>query len=521
MVGMTEARQRAVITRFITNAQKAQTKEIAKGQKTLLDYVKRERAPRKLAPGQKTLEYRPLEKLPVKEPSLISKLIGAKPLGPGVGPRAGGLLQKLQTANAKDANVEKSRRRKQLSLGIKASVATITSLLMLKKINNNLEKSSGYLGAVFAILGKVFLMALMPIATVLGAVLMPTVLKLLDIFRGVLTELKGPIGDLIGGKIDVGQFISIAAPIMSEAFMEAGSVIATATETFGKLFSTIIWPILEPYFFKAGDALAKWIGENAPRFLMIVITAFVNTLKSTFGAFISGFLIGLSGGKEQFLTGMIIVLGGLVSGLAVAIAVGLGAFGVTLAGFPIALGAAFAVLVIGIATIGAKFSAQLGAMFGKWISDNKGIWNKFKSDLVGTLRKIINDIKNAVSTALTKTVGKTGAKIVGTAAKTAAGVSPVGIAARGVSGAAKAYDWLKGKLGFAKGGVVTKPTLGILGEAGPEAAIPLSKMGGMGGGATNITVNVDANVSSDIDLDRLADQISAKIYDNVRRSTTW
>ena len=85
----------------------------------------------------------------------------------------------------------------------------------------------------------------------------------------------------------------------------------------------------------------------------------------------------------------------------------------------------------------------------------------------------------------------------------------------------KLFGGLKKKLGFAKGGVVTKPTLGILGEAGPEAAIPLSKMGGMGGGTTNVTVNVNADVSSDIDLDRLADQISAKIYDNVRRSTTW
>jgi len=34
---------------------------------------------------------------------------------------------------------------------------------------------------------------------------------------------------------------------------------------------------------------------------------------------------------------------------------------------------------------------------------------------------------------------------------------------------------------FAEGGIVTKPTLGMVGEAGPEAIIPLSKMGDMGG----------------------------------------
>ena len=40
---------------------------------------------------------------------------------------------------------------------------------------------------------------------------------------------------------------------------------------------------------------------------------------------------------------------------------------------------------------------------------------------------------------------------------------------------------------FANGGIVTSPTLGIIGEAGPEAVIPLDRMGGMGG--INITVN--------------------------------
>jgi hypothetical protein len=40
---------------------------------------------------------------------------------------------------------------------------------------------------------------------------------------------------------------------------------------------------------------------------------------------------------------------------------------------------------------------------------------------------------------------------------------------------------------LAKGGIVSRPTLALIGEAGPEAVVPLSKMGGMGGGI-NITV---------------------------------
>ena len=41
---------------------------------------------------------------------------------------------------------------------------------------------------------------------------------------------------------------------------------------------------------------------------------------------------------------------------------------------------------------------------------------------------------------------------------------------------------------MANGGIVNSPTLAMIGEAGPEAVIPLSKMGNMGGGI-NITVN--------------------------------
>jgi hypothetical protein len=36
---------------------------------------------------------------------------------------------------------------------------------------------------------------------------------------------------------------------------------------------------------------------------------------------------------------------------------------------------------------------------------------------------------------------------------------------------------------FAKGGIVTSPTYGVFGEAGPEAIIPLSKLGDMTGGS--------------------------------------
>jgi hypothetical protein len=51
---------------------------------------------------------------------------------------------------------------------------------------------------------------------------------------------------------------------------------------------------------------------------------------------------------------------------------------------------------------------------------------------------------------------------------------------------------------LAEGGIVTKPTLAMIGEAGAEAVIPLSK-GGMGGGI-NVVVNVQGSVVQEQDL---------------------
>jgi SLT domain-containing protein len=61
---------------------------------------------------------------------------------------------------------------------------------------------------------------------------------------------------------------------------------------------------------------------------------------------------------------------------------------------------------------------------------------------------------------------------------------------------------------LANGGIVTSPTLALIGEAGPEAVIPLSQMGNMGGGM-NITVNAG--------LVSTPDQIGQLIIDSILR----
>ncbi len=46
-------------------------------------------------------------------------------------------------------------------------------------------------------------------------------------------------------------------------------------------------------------------------------------------------------------------------------------------------------------------------------------------------------------------------------------------------------------LGLANGGIVTSPTTALIGEAGPEAVIPLDKLGGMGSTSINVSGLVD------------------------------
>lgn len=71
---------------------------------------------------------------------------------------------------------------------------------------------------------------------------------------------------------------------------------------------------------------------------------------------------------------------------------------------------------------------------------------------------------------------------------------------------------LRDIVGLADGGIVTKPTLAMVGEGGePEAVIPLSKMGQMGGGV-NITIN------GAIDPEATARQIRRILDDSSRRT---
>lgn len=69
----------------------------------------------------------------------------------------------------------------------------------------------------------------------------------------------------------------------------------------------------------------------------------------------------------------------------------------------------------------------------------------------------------------------------------------------------------------AEGGIVTQPSLAMVGEAGPEAIIPLSQMGGMGG--NSVTVNVGNYMGDEISKRALVRDIQRILNEENRRST--
>lgn len=399
-------------------------------------------------------------------------------------------LSPLAKKVAQTALGESGKRNKSFSFGIKSALASVASALMLKKILSTLRESSGFLGAVFKILNKTLLMALMPIATAIGAFLLPFTLQILEVVRKMLTSLKGPLADLIGGKIDVVEFIKIALPIMAEAFGDIGSILASAIEAFFILIETV-WPMVEPYLLKAFDKLfgylegqAPWIAEKLTSLFgkitgfalpLVVegivrgIPIFLSTLWAALGGFTSGLIEGLGITWDTFKIGLLVVMGAALGGI-----------GFALMGMPIAIAGFIALVAVAFATVAIKTAYDAGVKFGNFI-------RSLENTLSGIPGRILSVFLNLTRRIMSLNIGS------GRPTK------------------------------FAKGGIVTGPTLGMVGEEGPEAIIPLSK-GGIGnmGGNYSFTINIDKpEISSEFDLEYVAQVVSDKIYGDIRRKTSW
>jgi hypothetical protein len=76
-----------------------------------------------------------------------------------------------------------------------------------------------------------------------------------------------------------------------------------------------------------------------------------------------------------------------------------------------------------------------------------------------------------------------------------------------------------GMMGMQHGGIITRPTRVLAGEAGPEAVIPLNKVGSFG---TQYTINMHVSGDeNDAAVKRMADKVVKQIQRNELLQTGW
>lgn len=131
-----------------------------------------------------------------------------------------------------------------------------------------------------------------------------------------------------------------------------------------------------------------------------------------------------------------------------------------------------------ISTVVAQFLALPRLLLGALRTGLSKIGGALKNFGRGIVRRIIDGIKGAV--------GGIGSAILGAIP----GAGAIGGLISGV----------KNILPFADGGLVTGPTIGLVGEAGPELVIPLDQVGSIGGGGGTVNVYVQGSVISENDL---------------------
>ncbi|KKM92200.1 hypothetical protein LCGC14_1220880 [marine sediment metagenome] len=115
------------------------------------------------------------------------------------------------------------------------------------------------------------------------------------------------------------------------------------------------------------------------------------------------------------------------------------------------------------------------------------IWQNMRETAFGALNDILEKIKNVIS-GITNIPAKFGGG---------------------------AIDLLKGLIpgNMANGGIVTRPTIARIGEAGPEAVIPLNRLG-LGGGGANIIINFNGGVFGE-DADRVGKEVGDAIIERL------
>ncbi len=255
-----------------------------------------------------------------------------------------------------------------------------------------------------------------------------------------MKELEGVIG---GTALNATKDFNVQMDIMK---VEVGNV--------AKQIGAVLLPILgdivkaiEPVI----ENTIKWIeGHKQLTKIIVVAAAIIGTLLVVFGT-------------------LAVLLGGLIT-LFSSVA------GVIAAGVI----AAITGLVVVAGIVISNWQA-VSDFFVKFWADMKSGWQAVIEYVVGLWDSLLQKIQQVASAIANSAVGKAAGAIGNAGSAAIQGLTNFGHV-----------------LGFAQGGIVSSPTLAVVGEAGPEAIVPLSGLGtgGIGGGSA-INVYLSGNFTTD------------------------
>jgi hypothetical protein len=275
-------------------------------------------------------------------------------------------------------------------------------------------------------------------------------------------EVMGKIAETTGGAA------TVSANTAQGQFKRLSVSLAETKETIGAALLPVIEAVL-PFLQKMG----QWASENTTVFLIV-----------------AGVIAGIAAA--------VVIANAAITAWGVATTVFTGiqaAFNAVMAANPVVLLAiAIAALVVGLVIAYKKFDAFrniVDAVFSAIKTGIKGGMDAITTYL-GFVMGVYKAIFNGIASLWNSTIGKLSFSV---------------------------PDWVPkiGGKGFdvpnipmlANGGIVSSPTLALIGERGPEAVIPLDRMGSMGGGM-NITVQAG--------LVSTPDQMGQLIIESIQRA---
>ncbi|HEY8190914.1 MAG TPA: phage tail tape measure protein [Alphaproteobacteria bacterium] len=169
-------------------------------------------------------------------------------------------------------------------------------------------------------------------------------------------------------------------------------------------------------------------------------------------------------------------------------------------------------ILTSIKTVVTEAWAWLKSSFNAIVEPIRSVWQSLWSSLGAIVTSVWEGIKNVVKESINFVIDKINSLIAAANSVASKGGSAIGIKAPQIPLIPR----------LAEGGVVTRPTLALIGEAGPEAVIPLNRAGlrmagaGAGGVTINLTLTGNTFMGEDDLVEKVSKTLMRALKDNVR-----